>query len=360
MVWDKKIRSLTALGAKSEDPSEMKAIMEEIAKLINQKEVLAARSGQPTLVCEDVTTEKLAVLLAENNETLFSASSDAGQALNVLLGRYNRLRRTDDTLYLKGYSGDFCRVDRASRRSVVLNSPCLTLLWLVQPEKLDAMASVKSLAEGGFLPRVMLCEVDGEPMPDSGSIQSIDPDAQKDWDALILDLFRIYHQRTGEPHALEMSKQAELKLREHHNRIVERRLAELADADSYAARWNEWAWRLGVVLHAAEHGVNAYNIVLEAATADSAVRLADWFADQQLQLLAQSRAAIKAEKEKAIYDLLRKKTKISARQVQLARIARRAVEARALLAQLEVDGKLIGRDYEPSGGGHTVRFYSRC
>ena len=180
MVWDKKIRMLTARGAEREDPNEIKLIMEEIAKMVAQKEVLAARSGEPTLVCEDVTSERLAVLLEENDETLFSASPDAGQALNVLLGRYNKLRRTDDTLYLKGYSGDFCRVDRTSRRSIVLNSPCLTLLWLVQPEKLDAMASVKSLTEGGFLPRVMMCEADGEPMPDSGAVQGIDPAAQED------------------------------------------------------------------------------------------------------------------------------------------------------------------------------------
>lgn len=359
LVWDKKIRKLTAVGAECEDPNQMKTVMDEIAKMLAQKEVLAVQSAPSTVVCEDVTSERLAVLLAENGETLFSASPDAGQPLNVLLGRYNRLRRTDDTLYLKGYSGDFCRVDRTSRRSVLLNSPCLTLLWLVQPEKLDAIASVKSLTEGGFLPRVMLCEADGEPVPDRGTVQGIAPAAQEDWGTLVLSLFHTYHQSFGIPHGLEMCERADEILRKHHNQIVERRRLELADADSYAARWNEWAWRLVLVLHAAAHGANSHNVIVEARTAEAAVRLANWFAEQQLQLLAHSRAVVKAEKQKAVYDLLRKKPEISARDVQLARVAARSLEARALLAQMEAEGKLRGRDYQPSGGGHTVRFYSK-
>jgi hypothetical protein len=103
MVCARKIRTLIGTGADSQDPNKIKAIMEEMAKLIDQKELLAARSGLPTLVCEDVTSERLAVLLSENNETLFSASSDAGQALSVLLGRYNRLRRWMRTIIRRSW-----------------------------------------------------------------------------------------------------------------------------------------------------------------------------------------------------------------------------------------------------------------
>src|SRR5208337_1143841 len=110
---------------------------------------------EQVLVCEDITHQALEQKLAENDETLFSASSDAGQALSILLGRHNSLGRADDTLYVKAYSGDPFRTTRISRKAVSLNSPCLSLLWFVQPDKLDSMLAADALMQGGFLARTM-------------------------------------------------------------------------------------------------------------------------------------------------------------------------------------------------------------
>jgi Protein of unknown function (DUF3987) len=359
LIWDRKIRLMTAEGAKAGDADQIRVLTEELAKLVGQRESLDTQQTEPTLVCEDVTSEKLAVLLGENGETMFSTSPDAGQTLNVLLGRYNKLGRTDDTIYLKGYFGDFCQVDRTSRGRVSLVSPCLTLLWLVQPDKLDRMISEKSLTEGGFLPRALFCQVDTEPSPDNAATSGIDPETQNSWSDLLLQLFASYHQSSGEPQKLVVADEVMHVLTEHHNVVVDRRLTELADADSYAARWNEWAWRLTVVLHAAKHGPDAHVERVEVDTARGAIRVANWFADQQLGLLAQSRAVANSLKEKAVYELLVKKSKITARDVQQARIVLRAVESKALLARMERDGKLVGQDHQPKHGGHTVRYYWR-
>ena len=70
-------------------------INEEVKKFELEIEELEKRLDAPTLSCEDVTTEKLADLLSKNNEQLASLSSDALSIVNILLGRYNKLDRTD-------------------------------------------------------------------------------------------------------------------------------------------------------------------------------------------------------------------------------------------------------------------------
>jgi hypothetical protein len=89
---------------------------------------LKTKLRTPALSCEDVTGEKLAVLVAHNGEQMASLSADALAVVNILLGRYNKLDRTDEGIYLKAFSGDRCKVDRQSRESILVESPCLSAL----------------------------------------------------------------------------------------------------------------------------------------------------------------------------------------------------------------------------------------
>ena len=59
---------------------------------------------QPVLTVEDSTTEKLAFLLSKNRGCITSISADAGVIVNNLLGRYSKLDRTDEAIYLKGWN----------------------------------------------------------------------------------------------------------------------------------------------------------------------------------------------------------------------------------------------------------------
>lgn len=71
-------------------------------KLERKKSDLAAVEAQmhsPVLCCEDVTTEKLAVMISQRGECLASFSPDAGAIVNNWLGRYLKLDRTDETIY---------------------------------------------------------------------------------------------------------------------------------------------------------------------------------------------------------------------------------------------------------------------
>ena len=147
----------------------------------------------------------------------------------------------------------------------------------------------------------------------------------------------------------------------HHNQIVERRLGELRDVTTYAARWNEQAWRIAVCLHAGLHGEDAGERMMDAETVASATALANWFADEQLRILAGGRHAARRAKRDKVLELLADTPKgITATEVSRKRIVASADEAHALLARMEAEGELTGKDSKPEGGGHITRTFTKA
>ena len=95
-----------------------------------------------------------------------------------------------------------------------------------------------------------------------------------------------------------------------------------------------------------------------------AIGLADWFAAEQLQLLDRGRQAFRRAKRDQKRDqvlalLADKPGGITARDVQRARIAPAAPQARDLLARMEADGELTGTDSRLQAGGHVARIYTK-
>jgi len=150
-------------------------------------------------------------------------------------------------------------------------------------------------------------------------------------------------------------------MKDHFNRIVERRLGDLRDVSTYAARWNEQAWRIAVCIHSALHGEDAGARGLDVNTARKAIALADWFAGEQLRILAGGRHAARQSLLESVLELLADKPQgIKATDVYKARIVPFADEAHALLERLEAEGELAGKDSMPANGGHISRIYTKA
>ena len=244
--------------------------------------------------CEDVTTEKLADLLSKNDEQLASLSPDALSIVNILLGRYNKLERTDEGLYLKAYSGDPCVIHRMSRDPISLESPCLSALWLTQPDKLQSLLDERSLNEGGLIPRILACHTDCEPREIGKNPPSISSSVEKAYAGLVYSLLTTYR-RAPKRFTIKPTSEALEALNDHHDAIVKRRRGELRDVTSHAARWNEQAWRIAVCLHASTHGSEAHKQPLSLETAQRAIALADWFAAEHSAILNAGRTQRKIE-----------------------------------------------------------------
>lgn len=363
-VLDKEIAALERKAAKSGDPMERERLRGELEFKLASKDEITARAAMPCVIAQDVTTERLAVLLRDNRERVFSASADARKLVDNLLGRYSPGNTTDESLYLSGYSGDFLRVDRQGRDSVVLNKPCLSLCWFIQPDLLAMMLGEQSLSASGFLPRLLICDTRATPRKIESEPQILSESVRDQWIQLVANLMATFH-AADKSHRIVPTPAALAVLNDYHNCIVERRAEDLADVGAFAARYAENAWRLAVVLHAAQWASEAGHQALAAETAAHAVRVVEWFVVSQLNILAKGRHAAAAEMEDEVLQLIKssraRKSQdfVTARAVNRARIVATAEAAKRLLARMETDGLLFGEDITPAHGGKTVRIF-RC
>ncbi len=361
-VLDKEIATLERKAAKSGDPMERERLRGELEYKLAQKDGLTARAAMPCIITQDVTTERMAVILRDNQEVCASFSADARKPVDNLMGRYNPGKTTDESLYLSAYSGDFVRVDRQGRDAVVLHKPCLALCWFIQPDLLTTMLDEQSLSVSGFLPRLLVCHTNATPRRIEGETQVLTESVRAQWTQLINDLLASFH-AADKPHCITPTPAAVAVLNDFHNHIVDRRAVDLADVGAFAARYAENAWRLAVVLHAAQWAAAAGNETLTAETAANAVRVVEWFISSQLDILAKGRRAAKTKLEDTALELLetnrerKAQDHITARDVLRNRITSTATAATALLARMEADGLLVGEDIIPAHGGKTTRIY---
>ena len=360
MVLEKEIEILQRKAAKCQDPFERDSMIATLqSKTLRQSQV-AQTATVPSLIAQDVTTERLAVMLHENREVMFSASADARKPVDNILGRYNPGGGTDEALYLNAFSGDLTRVDRQDREPVILKRPCLALCWLIQPDLLARLMDEESLQSGGFLARLLVCHSRAVPRKIGRKPEQMSETTRERWIALVTALLGQFHAATT-PHQILVPDNCLNRLNEFYNSIVDRRAADLADVGIFAARYAEQAWRISVVLHAALHGAAAGSESLELETASNAIRITEWFIDAQLDILGKSRKSAAKALEAEIVALLKnnvgegRSNFITARDVARGRITGDAPSAQRLLDGMVSSRRLCFEDEVPPRGGRTVR-----
>jgi len=138
------------------------------------RELTAYEEQQPLrLFADDITPEKLASVLAENDGRMALLSSEAG-IFDTLAGAYSKSVNID--VMLKSYSGDQIRVDRIGRESENILNPTLTVLLMAQPNVISRVLSNETFRGRGLTARFLYCmpasAVGGrryrsEPVPDA-------------------------------------------------------------------------------------------------------------------------------------------------------------------------------------------------
>ena len=129
--------------------AQMEDLQDVAMQLANFREVMPMR-----LYVDDVTTEKLTSVLAENNGTTAIVSAEGG-IFDMLAGIYTKNVNID--VFLKAHSGDDIRVDRIGRSSESISRPALTVLLAVQPSVLSGMMSNGTFRGRGLTARFMYC-----------------------------------------------------------------------------------------------------------------------------------------------------------------------------------------------------------
>src|SRR5205823_5179934 len=232
-VLEAEIAKLTKAAGNANGSTEREEIRVKLKEKLAALDQIETKLREPALSCEDVTGEKLGVLLAHNDEQIASLSADAVAIVNILLGRYNKLDRTDEGIYLKAFTGDRCKVDRQTRECVLVESPCLAALWLTQPDKLESLLAERSLSDGGLIPRMLACHTNCEAQEIEGAAPEIPLSNETEYADLIRSLVETYR-LADEPFTIEPSPETLDAMNAHHNAIVKRRRSDLRDVNIYA------------------------------------------------------------------------------------------------------------------------------
>lgn len=334
------------------------------------------RDGRLLLV-SDVTSEGLGVFLAKHNETLAHFDADAADALGTILGRYSDREHTSDTLWLKSYTGEPHIVFRKNSEPIHLDAPCLAVLFVATPDKVQELFRNARLTAGGLLPRFLACDPGARPMPLDASAadapHTLPTDAAQPYEAAIFAAVNRYHFAPADAPTDEIDAMREARevMREDWNRFC----AASGDGDSpFEARHTENAIRLALVLHtfrrvtitqrgAGTYGAafDAHEHALDVETMRDAVRIRDWFTAHQSALRAPQRVAVDDAAWERAEKLMRDRSPqigITARDLYTGhRVCRDAANAARLLAQWCAEGRVLSFERKPEGAGRPTTAY---
>lgn len=266
----------------------------EIQDLEKQKAELERQlASEAGLSVGDITKEKLAITLeSQPGQALASLSPEGRGVIDVLMGKYGKGSESDEDLYLSSYSRESVKVSRVSRPPIHLSTPCLSVLWLIQPDKARKLTESEAITESGLLPRFLFCDSKAEAMDEPEEPYTPSPATLLAWGELVQDILETFRSKGEEPSTIETTREARSVLIQFSNECKRRirKDGDLRDIAPFVARWGENAWRLALVLHAAKHGNEAGKTDLEQDTANNAVKIVRWFAEEQLAILAPERS----------------------------------------------------------------------
>lgn len=291
-------------GGDKERPEDAAANRLRLKEIKARLEELENELHPPRLLAEDVTNQALGLLLSRNSETISIISTEAGDVLANILGRFND-SRVDDAPLLKGFSLESCRVDRVGRASLFLSSVCIPYTLIGTPDLLTELIANPRLMRGGFLARALLLESQSRPRIVEAEAD-LTPDGRvwASWNALISVLVETYRD-AEQPVKIYPTPEAAATLRTFANeRAGEARRDILQPARSRQA---EQAARIGLNLHLAKHGVEAGRFALNAATAEGGIAIARFYFAQFEALAGRAAAEGKRAEAEKLTEVLKRR-----------------------------------------------------
>jgi hypothetical protein len=273
---EKTVERMRNLAARAKTSEDRQSLIKDIQEL---EETMPKIPAPPRLIADDITPERAAGLLAENDERIAILSAEGG-IFDILAGRYsNGVPNLD--LFLKGHSGDSVRVDRKTGVPVILQSPAITMCLSPQPEVIRGLASKPGFRGRGLLGRFLYYMPQSRLGYRSTEAAPVDQATLEKYRRNIEALLdypwsvNIYGEKI--PHVLKLSPGAFAAWKEFAG-LVER---ELRDGGQFEAM-RDWAGklpgtaaRLAGILHLVKHAGDAnIPLTVDADVMNSALEMA--------------------------------------------------------------------------------------
>ena len=262
-VLDREKRSLEDKVSKGKAPREE---LKEKAKEIAQFKAIKPLK----LFADDVTAEKLASVLAENNSRAAIVSPEGG-IFDILKGIYTPNVNIDTIL--KGHSGDSIRVDRIGRPSETIHHPALTMLLAVQPEVLNGMMSNSTFRGRGLTARFLYSMPRSPVGTRTFDSRPLKEEVKSAYTTLITDLVSS----DIDDASLELSRETYGVLKDLFDRTEKRLKNELSDIVDWAGKYVGAVLRIAGLLHLVQHHGLFADTEVSVDTMRSAVRIGEYF-----------------------------------------------------------------------------------
>ncbi|MBT6485516.1 MAG: DUF3987 domain-containing protein [Planctomycetaceae bacterium] len=221
----------------------------------------------PRLIVDDATSEKLGMMLAEQNGRIASMSPEGGE-FDLMAGLYAKSGLPQFGVYLMGHSGDDLITDRVTRKTVRVERPALTCAYAMQPQVIEGLAENPAFRGRGLLARFLYAAPEswvGErkiaPTPVSESVKM----AYR-WLVRKLAL-------AEEEFTLQLTSDAD-KVLFYWEGHVEEMLGDGGDMEltrDWGAKLAGATLRMAAVIHCVKHGLKGR---IDAETIQSAIKIA--------------------------------------------------------------------------------------
>jgi len=319
--------------------------LEELA--VAEAELRRQLELEPRLTTENVTPEKLALLLANGTGTMSLNSAEPGDALRAALGGYNKSGEAADSLFLKAWSQESCWFDRISRPSVNLPEPCLSMILLLQPCRFDKLVGGKFALDGGLLPRLLLARIPDSMLPCSVGTRPSDEGVLQRFDELVECLLRKFR-LAGATCQLPVESDAREVIAAFRQECVASAREVSAELRPFKKRHAEHACRLALVLHCAKHGADSTEVPITRELMAQAIGLVRWFDAHQQYALRSHFDTIVAQDESVVLDFFRRRPTGMFSRSELTRA--RILPAYGKLIDRLVDGGVLRSQTTQTGG----------
>lgn len=194
------------------------------------------------LFVDDVTSEKLTSVLAENNGCAAVVSAEGG-IFDIISGLYSRNVNID--VFLKGHSGDTIRVDRIGRASESIIHPALTMVLAVQPEVLNGLMSNNTFRGRGLTARFLYSMPKSTVGSRSFSTEPIPEGVRVRYQ----DLIEAILSSDNEQQPISLDDGAEEVLETLFNEVEGRLKGDLAEIPDWAGKFVGSVLRISGILH---------------------------------------------------------------------------------------------------------------
>lgn len=326
------------------------------ASIINiEKEIQEINSKRPgpRLVVEDSTVQSLAMRLRENDETLSCISLDAGDVADNLLGRYHPSGQTEDALFLKAFSGDNYIQDRVTRGPVVLESPCLNIIWTCTPDLEEKFFENERLIRGGFLPRMLIALSNCRAIHEEETIRTPNESVWDRWHQFLRSNLANYFGTSKTTTELYFTSEALQVLKKFNNTGVDEGRIFPA-VRSFKARKREHAIKISTLLHLASCFKKELSYEIQAETAVVACKLVDFYQQSPCRAMSLRQQMSDTKTMRRIKDIAEGDTEVSMRVLKRSGFLESDIEA---LVSRNQDALLIRTKTpeNPSKGGRPSR-----